>query len=468
MNEFKKKSMGTRTAFFNSRGFLITVMINCFLIFISGTDAFSVQKLQIEKMKFELPEDAVSIGDLVQYAYENNPSIWEAREAWNASIEKFRVEIGYPDPQLKVTYFPDPIETRLGPQDWNATISQKIPFPGKLSKAGEIAKADVKIARLNVDKSIRDVIVAIRESFYELYYIRNAKRIVRQNEELLNHLRKISETGYAQDRGTLMDVVKAQSQTGQLGYDALLLDDLEVTEITRLNGLLNRSPEAPVGKISTDPFTHVKFSLEELYAMAEKYQEEIKMASVKVRKAEAKADLARFKNYPEFNLGIFYAAIGDPDIKNPPEDAGRDALGIQGGITIPLWINKNKGRVNLSLAEKKKAQALRTRLINKARTDIRALYFRLKNADRLIKLYQQEMIPQASRSMELAETWYKEGESSFSDFIETQSVWYNFHLSLVRAKADYGKYLARLERLVGRDITHLDNDISPDDKKEEK
>jgi outer membrane protein TolC len=55
--------------------------------------------------------------------------------------------------------------------------------------------------------------------------------------------------------------------------------------------------------------------------------------------------------------------------------------------------------------------------------------------------------------MEIAEVWYREGESSFTDFIETQSVWYNFQLALARAKADYGISLARLERMAGRRLT---------------
>ena len=55
--------------------------------------------------------------------------------------------------------------------------------------------------------------------------------------------------------------------------------------------------------------------------------------------------------------------------------------------------------------------------------------------------------------MEIAETWFRQGESSFSDFIETQAVWYNFQLADARARADYGKYLARLEGLVGQNLT---------------
>jgi len=67
-----------------------------------------------------------------------------------------------------------------------------------------------------------------------------------------------------------------------------------------------------------------------------------------------------------------------------------------------------------------------------------------------MELYRDELMPQAARAMEVAEIWFREGEASFSDFVETQSVWYNFQLSLARAQADYGKYLSRLERAVGK------------------
>jgi outer membrane protein TolC len=58
--------------------------------------------------------------------------------------------------------------------------------------------------------------------------------------------------------------------------------------------------------------------------------------------------------------------------------------------------------------------------------------------------------------MEIAEIWYREKQGSFTDFIETETVFYNFQLALARAKADYGKYLAGLEKLTGRSLTEKD------------
>ena len=167
-------------------------------------------------------------------------------------------------------------------------------------------------------------------------------------------------------------------------------------------------------------------------------------------------------------MGLFYSAIGNPDVTSPPANAGDDAYGIQAGVTLPLWFGKNKGRVSRARAEMKKADAARIARINDTRTQIRAIYFKLENAKRLMELYGKELLPQAAQAMEIAETWFREGEATFSDFIEAQSVWYNFQLALSRAQADYGKFFARLERLVGQRLSEKTNGSKSNTGKEEK
>lgn len=393
-----------------------------------------------------------TVSDLVAYAYRANPSIESARQGWKAVVERYRIVTAYPDPMLMVTYFPEPIETRLGPQDWNANLTQTIPFPGKLSKAGELVQVDAKIARLNLDKALREMIVKVRESYYELLYIRDAKRVVTQNRELLDHLRKVGETAYAQDRSILLDLVKVQSQSAQLMYDALLLEELEQTEKTQLNTILNRSPGADIGPLTSESLRPLAYGLDEIYGLAKKYQEEIQISDAQVERSEARVDLAKYENLPEFRLGAFYAGIGKPDVPMQPRDAGRDAVGVQFGVTIPLWFGKNKGRIEEARAETQRARSNKTAQVNDTLAQIRSLYFRLQNSERLIRLYRDQLLPQAAQSLETTETWFREKQGSFSDFVETEAVYYNFQLALARAKADYGKYLARLERLSGRSL----------------
>ena len=180
LNQRRRKSL---------RGWVIFLLFYTVTLSLYDVDAAETKNLGMLETQIQ---QQPSIESLIEYAYQENPSIQVTREAWQATLENYRIETGLPDPELMVTYYPEPLETRLGPQDWNANISQKIPFPGKLFKAGEIVETEARIAKLNLDKTVRDIIVSIRESFYELIYIRKAKQVANQNMKLLEHLRKES------------------------------------------------------------------------------------------------------------------------------------------------------------------------------------------------------------------------------------------------------------------------------------
>jgi outer membrane protein, heavy metal efflux system len=387
--------------------------------------------------------------DLLNYAYVSSPAITASKKSWQVFIENYRIGKSLPDPQLAATYFPRPIETRLGPQDWSLSLSQVIPFPGTLSQKARVLKADVTISRFMVDKTVKAIVTKVSSSFYELGYIQKAMAVAQANLELTRQMRVISENAYAGDKALFYDVSKARAQTAQLQYDLLLLQELEKTEKTTLNTLLNRPPAAPLGQTAGTVPQKVVYSLDEVYDLAMTLQEDILMAAEQVNKSEQAVKLARLETLPSFKVGLFYAAIGDPDVPNPPQDAGEDAVGVQFGMNLPLWFGKNQSRTARALAEKEKAQALKTQAANQVRAGISRLWFKLENAGRLITLYEKDLLPQAISSVQTAETWFKQGQGSFADFLEIQATAYNFQLSLARAQADYAKTLVLLEQAAG-------------------
>jgi outer membrane protein TolC len=391
----------------------------------------------------------VQLPDLLNYAYLTSPAISASKKSWEAFIETFRVEKSLPDPQVAATYFPRPIETRLGPQDWSLTLSQAIPFPGTLTQKARVLESDVAMARIRVDKTVKAIVTKVSSSFYELGYIQAALAVAQANLALIQQMRQISENAYAEDKALFYDVSKALAQTAQLQYDLLLLKELEKTEKTTLNTLLNRPPDAPLGQAVKVGPGKVVYSLEEVYDLAMAHQEDILLAEEQVNRSEQAVQLARLETLPSFKVGLFYAAIGDPDVPNPPPDAGDDALCLQFGMTLPLWPGKNHSRTARALAEKGTAQARKTEAANQVLAEISRLWFKLENADRLITLYEKDLLPQAISSVQTAETWFRQGQGGFADFLEIQATAYNFQLSLARARADYAKILVLLEQAAG-------------------
>jgi len=396
------------------------------------------------------------LSDLITYAYETSPMIKASRAAWKESLEKYRVDTAYPDPEIVLTYWPQSLADDLDKKKFEAMISQTIPFPGKLSAAGEAVKAEAAVNRFDLDRTVREVMTGIRESFHELLYIREAMGIAKNNQALLEQIRTISETAYAGNRGALIDVMKAQSQSAQSGYDEILLKELEHTETTRLNALLNRPSESPIGPLTAESYRAVLFPLEDIFSLSEKNREENKMAGAEIKKSEAMAKVARFETFPEFKLGLIYES-------DQPEDrsaASEDMYGVQFGMTLPIRFDKNSGRVEAAKAAVEKTRAMAESRVNETRALVRENYFRMQNAERLIFLYRDKLVPEAGKSIEKANVWNQQGQGSITDYLETQSVWYNFQLALARAKADYGKFLARLEGLAGQSLTKKD-EVAP-------
>ncbi len=397
------------------------------------------------------------LSDLLKYAILTNPQITVGKESWKISIEEYRIKKSYPDPQVMTTYYPSPIETRLGPQEWNLTISQTIPFPGKLDQQGQILETETEISRLKLDRTIKTITASITASFYELGYIQTAIRIAKRNYNLAAELLKIGTNAWDDNKALFYDVSKAQAQLAQIKYDILLLEELALSEKANLNGLLNRPPNADLGDIQEPALREVIHDISAIHDLSLKHQEDILIAQKKVEKSEEAIHLSRFKNRPSFKLGLFYASIGDPDVASPPPDAGKDAVGIQFGLSIPIWTGKNNSQTQKALAQRQKAKAEKQAIANQTKARISRLYFKLQNSKRLISLYKNELIPKSIVSVQTAETWFRQGDGSFSDFLEIQATAYNFQLSLARAKADYGKTLAGLEQMTG---TLLDREVA--------
>jgi len=390
-----------------------------------------------------------SLADVVDYAFVANPRISAAHAEWRESLERYRVETALPDPQVSTTYWPRSVADDLDSRKTEVMLSQEIPYPGKLGAAGAVARAEAAQMRIRLDQAVRDAIVAVRESYHELAYIRAARKIGEQNQALIGEIRALGETAYARDQAALRDVLKAQSQTAQSGYDLLLLTELESTETARLNALLNRPAGASIGPLRDNAARPLVYTLDEIYGLAEKGREEIRIARAGVETAEARLDLARYQKYPDFMVGFLY----ENSATEMTDAAREDSFGVQFGVTLPIWFGKNAGRTAAAQAGVEKSLAMAADAINETRALVRDVYFRIENAGRLVTLYRDQLIPQAFTSLQTSETWNRQGVGSLSDYVEAQSVWYNFQLALARARADQGKYLARLEGLAGRSLT---------------
>ena len=389
----------------------------------------------------------VPLEELIRTAVAANPSILAARTDVDAARMLTRLSTSYADPSLTTTYWAENASEGR-PEIWEFMLEQGIPFPGKLGAVGRVRTAEESAAGIALQRTIRDVTLKVRESAVELDYLRKAGRIASGNRELLGRLRAAGESAYAAGRTGLYDAMRAQSQQSQAIFDERLLAELEATEVARLNGLLSRPTETPVGPIELGAGRPVVFGVEEIAAMAASGRQEVLLAREEGRRAREERRVADFEAYPELMLGIGYM---QESALEEMEEASQWKFEL--GLTLPLQLGRNAARRDAASAGEARAIAMEREAGDMARAEVSENWFRLRNAERLVALYRDSLLPQAVDSLRLAETWYRTGQGSFADLVDAGTLWYSFQLALARAAADREKYLARLEALAERSLT---------------
>ena len=391
----------------------------------------------------------IALPVLIQLAYERSPGIKSARIEWQAAVEKLPQATSLPDPMLMYGYFLRSVETRVGPQRHRFGISQSFPYPGTLDAMGEVSLKQVQIQEKKYEKTVRDVIVEIKLSYHELAYLESAIGITLQNQELLNHIVEVTSTRYAQGEATFSDLLKAQSQQSQLSYDVILARELREIEQANILSLLALPPGTQLGPPAPVPYEVMEMPLDELNQRGLAQRQEIQMADLMSQKAEKAVVLARMKNKPMFKLDLMTVETGDSIMFNTQDNSKNPWL-ISLGLSLPIWGAKKSSSVREAELNQQATMENKRQMEAKLPAGLKKIYFRMENARRLVELYENTLIPQAEKSIEVAETWHQEGTpKSIAGLLETQSVWLNFNLARVRAIADYQQNLAKLEQLVG-------------------
>lgn len=397
--------------------------------------------------------DAVesNLYSLIKTAYENNPGIAAARSEWRAAVERIPQAQSLPDPMLSFTYFPSPIETRLGANRGQFMLSQMFPARGKRRLMGDKAASMADVAELKYEIAVRDVITDLRISYAELQYLQTAIRLTGENKTLVENLLAAAERDYAAGSIPQQDYLRAQSQLAQVSYDLLLLEELRETETTKINSLLNRPPTVEFAVPDPERTTLPDLDLDALYVTAMENRQEILLAGALENVGEIGVGLAKKTSSPNFTVGAVYNLIGEA-INPTMTDSGRDAWGINFGATLPIWRTKNRATVNEARFALNSASATKRDRINMTDSMVKNLFFKIRTSGRLVELYENTLLPQARKSLEISETLYASGQSSFSEMLETQAVWLNFELALARARTDLAQNIAKMEQALGASL----------------
>jgi outer membrane protein, heavy metal efflux system len=388
-------------------------------------------------------EPVLRLEPLVQEAIARNPKIIAARERHSALKEKIPQAGAFEDPMLGLGVVNLPNNFDFNQEDMTMkeiSVSQKLPFPGKRGLSEEAAAKEADAGAAEIDDIANQVAKEIKTAFYDLSHAYRALEVTQRNKSLLEELAKITQTRYALGQVIQEDIIRSQVEISKMLDDLIMLEQKKRALAARLNYLLNRPSNSPLGRPAEVDFRPVPLSIEDLQEQAMANNPMLKALKQDIAARGKSVDLAKRDYLPDFSLKFAY---GQRD----------DRLDMYTGMVemnLPIFYkSKQERKVAEAYADVRSAQAKYDGAQNEIFYMIADMGSMAQRLERKIELYRTGIIPQSQLQIDTALSAYMVNKADFMTLLDSRMRLYRYELDYHEALTEYEKSLTALEAAVG-------------------
>jgi len=386
------------------------------------------------------------LGKYLQLAAENNPGLKARFYEYMASLEVTPQVKALPDPQLAFGYFIQPVETRVGPQQFKISASQMFPWFGT-QKAKENAAIQMAKAKYEAFEEAKSMLFNdVRSTYYNLYFTGKAISVTDENLTLLSSLQKLALIKVEAGMVSVMDEYRIEMEIGDMANQLATLKDKYGTLEVMFNNLINTDTVSPILLPQQLWDTEPGLPKEVLKDSVMEQNHQLLSLDLQAESLRYKQEIARLAGKPDFKIGIDYIIVG----KGENNMAGTDAIMLPTvGITLPLYRNKYKSMVSeaVYLETAKKEEKINKQ--NILETVFEQTWKDFSDAKRRFVLNEKQA-ELARKSLKLLETEYITNSRNFEEILRMERKLLKYELELEKARSDKQAAISFISYLMGK------------------
>ena len=378
-------------------------------------------------------------------AAENNPGLKQKFNEYLAALEVAPQARALPDPQLAFGYFIQPVETRVGPQEFRISVNQMFPWFGTLKARENVAIQSAKAKFEAFEEARSRLFNDVKGLYYNLYYNQKAIEIVMAHLNILDSFRELALIKVEAGMVSPVDEYRIEMEIGDLENQLAAIKDQKWTLEVAFFNLLNTERSAialPDTLWNNDPFLSRQAILDTIMVRNHTLLElEMERESIRYRK-----ELAQKKGNPEFSIGLDYIVVG----KGENNLSGKDAFMFPRiGISIPLYRNKYRDMISeaafLETAKENETLNKKNRLV----TLFENTWKEFQDANRRFILY-NDQLQLAEKSIQLLEVQYATANANFEEILRMERKQLHYALELEKARTDKQATISFMDYMMGR------------------
>ena len=399
-------------------------------------------------LTLQVPEPPViELDQLVAQVLERNRDIYVARRAWEAAQTRPLQESTLPNPTISIASVNSGILPLPGksigmePQSYiSPMVMQEVPFPGKLRLQGEIAKKEADSSGKLYEAARLKAVNEVKHAYFGLYQAEKSIATVEKNKRLLEQLAEIARVRYEVGSGLQQDVLKAQVEVTMLEERLIMFRLRRESYAARINQLINRPPDSPLGRVGEIEPSVLTLTLDQLYASAEEANPVLDSGRIMIDGSARRVDLAKKQYMPDFTVQAGYMYMGQfPNLWN---------VTVSAKVPLYFWRKERKG-VEEATAGLRGSKNEYEAMAQETFREVKDEYLMLTSAERLMRLYKDAIVPQASLALESSLSAYRVGNLDFLTILNNWNIVVNFELEYYNQLVQHETAMSNLERLTG-------------------
>lgn len=398
-----------------------------------------------------LESGPVTLRDILSEARRANPDLEAARARYRAASESGAQASAFPDPELSLSWSPKPTQTRAGPIDYRVGIKQRIPFWGERGLREERADHMADAMESGAMSAEFDLDLQVRLAFFEWLFAREALSINESNRSLLSQFQRIAEQRYRAGLVPQSDPLKAGVALARVdAMDAGFRRAIENAR-ARVNVLLNRTPDSPLGEPQAPELAMEVPAYEELARRALEARPELDAARSEIAASESALDLSRKDYWPDLSVGADYGVVKGGTNPGFKKD-GDDIVSVMVGLNVPIQVGRRSAAVSERSASLAAAQSKAQAVSQHVQLEVHEHYTRLAEMREVLALYRERIIPTVQLELDATRQAYSGAKASFLELLDSERSLEEVLMEQARALRDYRQSHARLQRAVGAPI----------------
>lgn len=408
----------------------------------------------------------VSLATAIQTALLNNSAIKAAQGGEKSALENLKSSradfLPKATARYSYTHLEDApyqnvggIQRTVGDTDnyhWDVTVVQPLFTGFSLWSSYGLSKADAEIGRLELEKTVQDVIRDVKTAYFDVLLSERIQNVAMDKVKTLDAQEKDATSFF--DNGIIPknDLLKSRIARAAAVQELEKARADAMIAMSRLSVIMGDTINADIVLEQVQPMVADKESMEVLIEEALQNRPELRIMAQGLEKFSRNIRLKQSDCYPELSLVGRYEQNGDDPgaTENEFSNDHNTSVSVQANWTFFEWGKSRADIAKVRYDQRAFRENIRS-MEDQVRLEIKQEYLNLSVREKNIKTA-EEALEQARENFRITKIQYLQHVTTSTEVLDAQSY-------LSGAESDYYKALygymiarARLDRAVGRKV----------------